>query len=52
MEPLLDPCNDRVMKNVKAPPHRPLNPQLMYPNPGMHTLVYLFCSYLINSIAN
>jgi hypothetical protein len=34
MESLNDPLNDRAVKSVKAPPHRPLAPELMYPNPS------------------
>jgi serine/threonine-protein phosphatase 2B catalytic subunit len=32
MEPLNDPCNDRPVKTVKPPPHRPLSNALMYPD--------------------
>ena len=32
MEPLSDPLNDRVIKTVKPPPHRPLTAKLMYPD--------------------
>jgi len=32
MEPLSDPLRDRVMKSVKAPPHRPLARNLMFPD--------------------
>ena len=35
MEALSDPYNDRVMKTVKPPPHRPLSHNLMYPDPGI-----------------
>jgi len=31
MEPLLDPTKDRVIKSIKAPPHRPLPRELMFP---------------------
>lgn len=34
MEALKDPLNDRHVKTVKCPPARPLNPAVMYPNPG------------------
>ena len=34
MEPLLDPMNDRVIKSVQPPPHRPLTHKLMYPDDG------------------
>lgn len=33
MELLNDPVGDRPMKDVKPPPHRPLSPELMYPDP-------------------
>lgn len=32
MEPLKDPKNDRQIKQVKPPPHRPLDKNLMFPN--------------------
>ena len=32
MEPLCDPDNDRVMKDIVPPPHRPLADDLLYPN--------------------
>lgn len=32
MEPLNDPLKDRTVKSVKAPPHRPLDPKLMFPD--------------------
>ena len=32
MEPLSDPIKDRVVKQVKPPPHRPLDPKLMFPD--------------------
>ena len=31
MQPLLDPLNDRIIKQVKPPPHKPLNTELFYP---------------------
>ena len=34
MELLSDPCEDRQIPTVKPPPHRPLHPNLMYPNQG------------------
>ena len=37
MENLVDPLNDRMVKTVKPPPHRPLDPNLMYPDPGKNT---------------
>lgn len=35
METLADPCQDRAVKTVKAPPHKPLPPSKMYPDPSM-----------------
>jgi serine/threonine-protein phosphatase 2B catalytic subunit len=32
MDPLPDPCKDRVVKSVKPPPHRFLSKQLMFPD--------------------
>ena len=32
MEPLLDPENDRVMKDIVPPPHKPIADELLYPN--------------------
>lgn len=34
MESLCDPLGDRPVKSVKAPPQKPLNPKLMYPDPS------------------
>ena len=31
MEPLCDPVNDRMVKNITPPPHRPLSKALIYP---------------------
>ena len=31
-EYLPDPCNDRVMKNVRPPPHKPLSTRRAFPN--------------------
>ena len=31
MEPLLDPCNDRVVKTLPPPPARPLSLDKLYP---------------------
>lgn len=31
MEPLSDPKKDRVVKNLKAPPHKPLDKSLLWP---------------------
>ena len=32
MDPLCDPNNDRAVKSVKPPPHRPLAKNLIWPN--------------------
>ena len=32
MEPLSDPINDRAMKDIIPPPHKPLSEELLYPN--------------------
>lgn len=34
MEPLPDPCDDRVCKDVDPPPLRPLDSDLLFPDPG------------------
>jgi len=31
MEPLSDPCNDRQVKTVRPPPHKPLSKNLIWP---------------------
>ncbi len=31
MEVLSDPINDRVIKQIKPPPHKPLSSHLMFP---------------------
>lgn len=31
MEPLIDPLNDRTVKTVPLPPHRPLKRELIFP---------------------
>eukprot|EP00347_Sterkiella_histriomuscorum_P002668 403367261 len=31
MEPLLDPDNDRAMKDIVPPPHRPISDEVLYP---------------------
>jgi len=32
MKPLSDPKNDRVVKSVKPPPHKPLSSELLWDN--------------------
>lgn len=34
MEPLPDPLDDRVMKDVLPPPHKPLARNLLFPKNG------------------
>jgi len=31
MQLLLDPLNDRQVKTIKPPPHKPLSSELMFP---------------------
>lgn len=31
MEPLADPCEDRFVKDVPAPPHQYLSEELLFP---------------------
>lgn len=31
MDPLPDPCNDRAVKSVVPPPHKPLRHELLWP---------------------
>ena len=40
MELLLDPINDRKIKKVKPPPHRPLSEKLMFPKKGSGKLSF------------
>ena len=42
MEPLADPDNDRAMKEIIPPPHRPLADDILYPNKCIHNLLYHF----------
>ena len=48
METLCDPLSDRQVKTVKAPPHRPLNSNLMYPDPCKFNIM----NHLTNSKTN
>lgn len=41
MDPLCDPDNDRAMKEIVPPPHRPLAEDLLYPNKCMLFLFLL-----------
>ena len=34
MDPLADPCNDRVLKETVPPPHLPLDRNLLYTKTG------------------
>ena len=38
MEPLPDPTNDRVVKTVKAPPHKSLSENLIWPERNKSTI--------------
>jgi serine/threonine-protein phosphatase 2B catalytic subunit len=42
MEPLSDPMNDRVVKSVPIPPHRPLTAKLMYPDSSKEALDHIY----------
>ena len=42
MEPLSDPNEDRVMKDIMPPPHCPLTDELLYPNKSKQ----LVCNWL------
>lgn len=61
MELLNDPQNDRKVKNVKPPPHRPLSKELMWGKSSFinfiqlfilsfSTLMKLFISFLIKAL--
>ena len=39
MEPLKDPENDRVMKDIVPPPHKPISDEVLYPNKGKHLII-------------
>ena len=38
MEPLIDPLNDRVVKDVQPPPHHPLSHSLLFPRRTFHSV--------------
>lgn len=40
MDPLKDPSNDRQVKTLKPPPHRPLSRNLMFPDKLKSILKY------------
>jgi hypothetical protein len=40
MEPLLDPLEDRIMKDIVPPPHKPISDELLYPNKCSISLPY------------
>ncbi len=46
MDLLPDPCGDRVAKDLPLPPHKPLNPELMFPNGGKFILPLAFLAYM------
>ena len=35
MEPLKDPCNDRVVKSLPPPPVGPLKESILFPHSGI-----------------
>jgi len=37
MEPLIDPDNDRVIKELPPPPHKPISEDLLYPHTSKGT---------------
>ena len=39
MEPLIDPYGDRVLKKVKAPPHKPIAQCLLYPDNSKYQML-------------
>jgi len=45
MEYLPDPINDRVIKQVKPPPNRPLGSHFIFPenNKGFFYFIFLIC---------
>ena len=47
MELLADPLKDRVVKNLKAPPHKPLDKALIWPEKMKGLLPFdpLFCYF-------
>ena len=40
MDPLKDPANDRAVKTLKPPPHKPLAKNLMFPDKLKSNLNY------------
>ena len=45
---MLDPLEDREIKDIIPPPHRPLSDELLYPNKG-NTLDRFIFNYFIGS---
>lgn len=43
MDPLSDPLKNRIVKHLKAPPHKPLDHNLLFPPSlgGSNYLIYL-----------
>ena len=41
MEPLLDPDNDRMMKDIIPPPHKPIADDVLYPNKSKNNHIKL-----------
>jgi len=46
MEPLSDPCKDRKVKNLKGPPHRPIEKRMIWPDKSILFLYLSWCSRL------
>ena len=51
MEPLLDPDNDRVMKDIVPPPHKPIADEVLYPIKCNYTVVK-HNTYIASNIPN
>jgi hypothetical protein len=47
MESLIDATDDRIIKEVPSPPHRPISDDLLYPNKCKFTLQKMRCSWVI-----
>lgn len=41
MEALSDPDNDRIMKEIVPPPHKPISDEFLYPHKGTPFAYYL-----------
>ena len=45
MEPLADPENDRAIKEIIPPPHRPIADDLLYPNKCIIFRIFTYNSF-------